>query len=485
MPPYWTIAPFALMLLSIAIVPLWKPHWWESNLHKGYVSIVLGGVMLVYLLAGAPAGAGHRLIVTLLDYVAFIALLGSLFVISGGIYLRGSLAGTPAVNALLLLIGAVLASFMGTTGAAMLLIRPVLRANEWRKSKAHVVVFFTFLVANIGGLLTPLGDPPLYLGFLKGVPFQWTLALWPEWLIAIAITLAVFFVFDTFKYKSELKAGRKPPEGGKEPLGLEGGLNFLWLLLVIVAIFGSGMLAKSHFIHEMEADSPILTETLLKVGQAIAMLLVAGASLWTTTKKIREANAFNYTPIIEVAVLFIGIFITMIPALWILDELGRTGKLGLDEPWQFFWATGVLSSFLDNAPTYLTFSSAASGLHDGYVAGSEVVRTCLATGVTHTDANNLTLLLGSTGNLAPLCDGAGNVVREAAQVGPGAMFLKAISCGAVFMGANTYIGNGPNFMVKTIAEQQGVQMPSFFGYMLYSTAILVPIFVAITFIFFW
>jgi Na+/H+ antiporter NhaD/arsenite permease-like protein len=302
--------------------------------------------------------------------------------------------------------------------------------------------------------------------------------------MAIAITLGVFFVYDTIKYKAELKAGSKPPESGKEPLGLEGGLNFLWLGLIIVAIFGSGMLAKTHFIHEMEISSPILTEVMLKVGQAVAMLLIAGASLWTTAKKIREANSFNYAPILEVAVLFIGIFLTMIPALWILDELGRTGKLGLDQPWQFFWASGGLSSFLDNAPTYLTFSSAASGLHDGYVAGSAAVTTCLATGITHTDANNLTLLLGSTGNLAPLCDGAGNIIREGAMIAPGPLFLKAISCGAVFMGANTYIGNGPNFMVKTIAEQQGVKMPSFFGYMVYSIGILIPIFIAITFIFF-
>ena len=248
------------------------------------------------------------------------------------------------------------------------------------------------------------------------------------------------------------------------------------------------MLAKSHFIHEMEDHSPVLTEALLKCGQAVAMILVAGLSLWTTTKKVREANSFNYAPIIEVAVLFIGIFITMIPALWILDELGRTGKLGLDQPWQFFWVTGGLSSFLDNAPTYLTFSSAASGLHDGFVnSAGEVVRT---------DPNVLTGLLASTGNLVPmvkdaagalvpLTDGSGaEVVRQAAQVGPGVLFLKAISCGAVFMGANTYIGNGPNFMVKTIAEQQGVRMPSFFGYMLYSMAILIPTFVVITLVFF-
>ncbi|MBI4914669.1 MAG: sodium:proton antiporter [Acidobacteria bacterium] len=489
MPPYWTVAPFALMLLSIAIIPLWKGHWWESNLHKGYVSIVLGGAILAYLLAVAPEGAHHRLLVTLLDYVAFIALLGSLFVISGGIYLRGSLAGTPGVNATILLIGAVLASLMGTTGAAMLLIRPVVRANAWRKSQAHIVVFFTFLVANIGGSLTPLGDPPLYLGFLKGVPFTWTLALWPQWLFTTGLVLAIFFAFDTWKYKSELKAGSKPPEAGKEPLGVDGGLNFLWLLLIIAAIFGSGMLAKSHMVHEWEKSSPLLTEAGLKIGQAIAMLFVAGLSLWTTAKKVREANSFNYAPIIEVAVLFIGIFITMIPALWILDELGRTGKLGLDQPWQFFWASGGLSSFLDNAPTYLTFSSAASGLHDGFVNSAHaVVRTDpnVLTGLLDSTGQLVPMVKGAAGALVPLTDGAttAEIVRQGAQIAPGVLFLKAISCGAVFMGANTYIGNGPNFMVKTIAEQQGVKMPSFFGYMGYSIAILIPTFVIVTLVFF-
>jgi len=468
MPPFWAILPFVLMLLSIAIIPLARPHWWESNLHKGYVSLVLGGFVLVYLLTVAPKGAEVRLYVTLLDYVAFIALLGSLFVVSGGIYLKGALAGTPAVNVLFLLVGSVLASFMGTTGASILLVRPMVRANTWRKSQAHVVIFLTFLVANIGGLLTPLGDPPLYLGFLKGVPFQWTFALFPQWLFAVSLVLSVFYVMDTLKYRAELQEGRRPPDATGEPLGIEGGLNFLWVALIVGAIFGSGMLGKLHVIHEMEQSSPLLTETLLKVGQALAMLLVAGLSLWTTTVKVRAQNAFNYAPIIEVAVLFVGIFLTMIPALWILDELGKTGRLGLDQPWQFFWASGGLSSFLDNAPTYLTFSAAASGLHNQFF---NLVGTAVAT-----DPNNLTLLLESTGTL----------MREGGkvQLATGALFLKAISCGSVFMGANSYIGNGPNFMVKTIAEQNGVQMPSFFGYMVYSTLILVPIFGLVTVIFF-
>ncbi|MEW6663954.1 MAG: sodium:proton antiporter [Thermodesulfobacteriota bacterium] len=468
MPPFWTVLPFILMLLSIAVVPLARPHWWESNVHKGYVSMVLGAFVLLYLLLAAPPDAHHRVFVTLLDYIAFIALLGSLFIVSGGIFLRGALAGTPAVNAALLLVGALLASFMGTTGAAMILVRPVIRANAWRKSQCHIIIFLTFLVANIGGLLTPLGDPPLYLGFLKGVPFQWTLALFPEWAFAVALTLAVFYAMDSLKYRSELAEGRRPPESSGETLGIEGGVNFVWLVLIIAIIFASGLAGKLHFVHSMEKISPLLAEAFLKIGQAVLMMIVAGFSLKTTTQTVRRQNDFNYAPIIEVAVLFIGIFLTMIPALWILDELGKTGRLGLDQPWQFFWATGGLSSFLDNAPTYLTFSAAASGLHNQYV-------TAAGTAVA-TDANNLTLLLESTGK----------VLRGGApiQLETGATFLKAISCGAVFMGANTYIGNGPNFMVKTIAEQGGVKMPSFFGYMVYSISILVPIFVIVTFVFF-
>ncbi len=467
MPPFWTILPFVLLLLSIAIIPLARPHWWESNAHKGQVSAILGGFVLLYLFLAAPAGAGYRVFVTLLDYVAFIALPASLFIISGGIYLRGSLIGTPSVNSLILLIGAVLANVMGTTGAAMLLVRPMVRANAWRKSQAHVMILLTFLVANIGGSLTPLGDPPLYLGFLKGVPFQWTLALLPQWGFTVGMVLAVFYVMDTLKYRQELAAGQRPP-GGRTALRIEGRLNFLWLGLVVLLIFLSGLSAKLPAIHDLEESSPVLAEIVLKIGQAMAMLLVAACSLKSTAVEVRRQNEFNYAPIIEVAALFIGIFITMIPALWILDELGKSGELGLDKPWHFFWASGGLSSFLDNAPTYLTFSAAASGLHNQFVSasGSTVA----------TDPNNLTILLASTGRImrngVPL------------ELAPGAVFLKAISCGAVFMGANSYIGNGPNFMVKTIAEQMNVRMPSFFGYMVYSVLILLPIFGLVTVVFF-
>ncbi len=468
MPPFWTVVPFVLMLLSIAIIPLAEPHWWESNLHKGYVSLVLGGSILLYLLLAGLQGAAARLIITMLDYIAFIALLASLFIISGGIYLRGALAGTPAVNVLFLLVGSILASFMGTTGASMLLVRPIVRANGWRKHQAHVVIFLTFLVANIGGLLTPLGDPPLYLGFLNGVPFLWTLRLFPQWLFTVSVVLIVFWVLDTLRCRADLEAGRRPPKATGEPLRIEGGLNFVWLALIIAAIFFSGMAGKIPFVHDLEKSSPLLADLLLKGGQTVAMLVVAGLSLATTAPRVRKQNDFNYAPILEVAVLFLGIFLTMIPALWILDELGKTGRLGLDQTWQFFWASGGLSSFLDNAPTYLTFSAAASGLHNQFVG---------ATGIpVATDPNNLSLLLQSTGRL--LRDGV------SIQLAPGARFLEAIACGSVFMGANSYIGNGPNFMVKSIAEQSGVRMPSFFGYMVYSVLILVPIFGLVTLVFF-
>jgi Na+/H+ antiporter NhaD/arsenite permease-like protein len=468
MPVFWTILPFILMLLSIAVIPLARPHWWESNLHKAYISVLLGGAILLYFMTSGLPQAGVRIFITLLEYVAFIALLASLFIVTGGIYLKGALAGGPAVNSLILFLGTVLANLMGTTGASMLLVRPIIRANAWRRNQAHVMIFLTFLVANIGGLLTPLGDPPLYLGFLRGVPFEWTLALFPQWLFAIAMVLAIFFVVDTVMHRADLRAGRRPPQDTGEPLGVEGSINFLWLALIVAVIFAMGLVAKSHFIHDLESSAPLLTETLLKLGMAAAMLGVAGLSLRTTAPSVRARNDFNYAPILEVAVLFIGIFVTMIPALWILDELAKSGALGLDRPWHFFWASGALSSFLDNAPTYLTFSAAASGLHNQFL-------TAAGTAVA-TDPTNLTLLLDSTGH----------IVRQGVQVtlAPGALFLKAISCGSVFMGANTYIGNGPNFMVKTIAEQSGVRMPSFFGYMVYSICFLLPVFGLVTLVFF-
>ena len=451
-PPYWTVVPFILMLLCIALVPLFAPHWWEHNRNKAILSAVLGIFMLVYLLAFAPEGAHDKILVTLFDYVAFISLLASLFIISGGIYLGGTLAGTPAVNTLILLIGAVVANMMGTTGAAMLLIRPMIRANAWRKSRFLQMIFLTFIVANIGGLLTPLGDPPLFLGFLKRVPFEWTFRLAPQWAFTVVVVLAVFFILDTIQYRRELRAGSKPPTGEKEPLKLIGWHNFLFLALIIGVILFAGYVSQNKLV---EAWTRIgdhrVTEIIEKVGQSVLMLIVAALAYKATKAETRKSNNFGWAPIAEVAILFIGIFITMIPALWILDYLGATGKLGLDKPWQFFWCSGGLSSFLDNAPTYLTFSAAASGLN-------------------HTDPNNLMDLIRAT-------------KEQTGLAYDGVEFLKAVSTGAVFMGANTYIGNGPNFMVKTIAEQDGVQMPSFFGYMVYSICILLPLFTLLTLLF--
>lgn len=453
-PPSWTVIPFILMLLGIAIIPLINPEWWESNRNKAIPSFILGLSILIYLMFFAPEGAMEKLAITMLDYIAFICLLAALFIIAGGIYIKGSLAGSPSVNMFILLIGSVLASFMGTTGAGMLLVRPLIRANSWRKKSAHIqVIFFIFLVTNIGGLLTPLGDPPLFLGFLKKVPFQWTFRLLPHWLFAVTVILILFYIFDFMSYKSEIKQGNNPPDIGKQPIKIEGIHNFLFLAMIIGVILIAGMVAQHKLITRwFGITNHLKIDAIEKIGQSVAMMAVALAAYKVTRPEIRRNNNFTWNPILEVAILFIGIFLTMIPALWILDFLGSEGKLGINHPWQFFWATGILSSFLDNAPTYLTFTAAASGLN-------------------HTDPNNLLELIHATKEQTHL-------------VSNGISFLKAISVGAVFMGANTYIGNGPNFMVKAIAEENGVKMPSFLGYMVYSFIILMPIFVLVTIVFF-
>jgi Na+/H+ antiporter NhaD/arsenite permease-like protein len=442
-PPTWTVVPFALMLLAIAFVPLRFPHWWEHNRNKLILSAVLGVPTALYLGLAVDHG-GHELIQTTKEYVAFIVLLGSLYVISGGIYLRGSLAGTPLVNTGFMAIGAAAASFIGTTGASMVLIRPLLRANETRRRKAHIVIFFIFIVSNIGGCLTPLGDPPLFLGFLRGVPFLWTFALWKEWLLMNAVLLVLFNMLDqrVLAKEERERAGAQLEEVQKvaEPLSIQGKANVLLLLGVVAVIFCVGRFGPELFKKATEDKARI--EDLMKLAQVVGMLILAGLSLKITPKPAREGNKFTWAPIVEVAYLFAGIFATMIPALMILQDRGK--DLPIREPWHFFWATGILSSFLDNAPTYLTYTSAASGLMG-------------------TSAGDLSGLLAT-----PL----------------GTRLLTAISLGAVFMGANTYIGNGPNFMVKAIAEEAGVKMPGFVGYMKWSGAILIPLFILVTFIFF-
>jgi Na+/H+ antiporter NhaD/arsenite permease-like protein len=442
--PLFSVAPFLLLLGAIAILPLAAPHWWEHNTNKLIVSAVLGAPLAIYL----AVTYGHDGLLPLehaaLEYLSFIALLGSLYVISGGIYVKGSLSGTPILNTAILAIGGVLANIVGTTGASVLLIRPLLRANAARQRKVHVVVFFIFVVSNCGGLLTPLGDPPLFLGFLKGVPFEWTLQLWPAWLVVNGLLLAIFNIWDQAVFNKEERerpGSQLEQVQVHEPLRIVGAHNLLFLAAIVGIVYASGRGLGNHG----EPWPPLI--------QAGAMALVACASYVLTSRSIRQSNQFVFAPIIEVAVLFAGIFVTMLPALAILNAWGQGHRsvFGMDfamtEPAQFFWATGALSSFLDNAPTYLTFAATAAGL--------EKVST------------------------------EGRYLADFLATGPRAHeLLAAISTGAVFMGANTYIGNGPNFMVKAIAEHGGVRMPGFFGYMAYSLGILIPIFIAVTLIFF-
>jgi len=402
------VLPFVAMLLSIAILPLRIPHWWESNANKLLVSAVLGAPILAVYAIRAPSALAHAAH----DYVSFIVLLAGLYVISGGILLRGDLEATPLVNTTFLAIGALLASFVGTTGASMLLIRPLLMTNRERTRVTHTVIFFIFLVSNIGGMLTPLGDPPLFLGYLQGVPFTWTFRLWLPWAAMIGALLAVYFVWDTRAYTHEPLAALRRDRAEQTPLRIQGAGNALPLagVVLVVAFLGAPW----------------------REGAIVAL---AALSYWRTAPAIHRSNGFTTYPMVEVAVLFLGIFLTMVPALELLRLRGH--ELGVREPWQFFWASGTLSSFLDNAPTYLTFLALAQGLR-----------------------------------LAPEVVGVPHAI------------LAAISVGSVAMGANSYIGNAPNFMVKTLAEEAGVRMPSFGGYMLYSGAILLPLFAAVTVVFF-
>jgi Na+/H+ antiporter NhaD/arsenite permease-like protein len=403
----WAL-PFAGLLLAIAILPLAAPHFWDSNLKKLAVAGALALPVLWLYTQVRPDALGHAAS----DYVSFIILLGGLFVISGGILLEGDLEATTRTNALLLGAGALFASFIGTTGASMLLIRPLLQTNRERKRVAHTVVFFIFLVSNIGGCLTPLGDPPLFLGYLAGVPFGWTLRLLPEWLFTVALVLAVYVIWDRRERARESLTDLKRDFYEVRPLRIAGKDNLVLLLGVLAAV------------------------ALLEAPwREVVILLLAALSYFRTDRELHAANRFTFQPILEVAALFAGIFVTMLPALDLLRARG--GELGVREPWQFFWASGVLSSFLDNAPTYLTFLALAKGLG----LTPEVV------GVPHE-------------------------------------ILRAISLGSVFMGANSYIGNGPNFMVRAIAEERGVRMPSFGGYMLYSAAVLLPAFAVVTLVFF-
>ncbi|VVE64015.1 sodium:proton antiporter [Pandoraea anapnoica] len=439
----WWGVPFAGLLLSIALGPLLAPAFWHH--HFGKIAAFWGAAFLLpfALVFGAGAawyGAVHAVVG---EYIPFVVLLTALFTTAGGICVHGNLRGGPWLNTGLLTLGTVLASIMGTTGAAMLLIRPLIRANDNRKHNVHVVVFFIFLVANAGGSLTPLGDPPLFLGFLQGVDFFWTTAyIWPETLFICAVLLVLFFIIDAyhFRQKSERLIDELDPTPHAVPLRLEGKRNFILLAAAVGLVLMSGIWKPGVSFDVF--GTPVAVQNL---ARDVGLVVVTLISLAITPRTAREGNGFNWEPMKEVAKLFAGIFLTIIPVVAILraGEAGAlgwvirlvTGPDGAPDNVMYFWATGLLSSFLDNAPTYLVFFNTAGG-----------------------DAASL--------------------------MTSGAATLAAISAGAVFMGANTYIGNAPNFMVKAIAEQRGIRMPSFFGYMLWSGAILLPVFVVMTLIFF-
>ncbi len=467
--PLWSVFPFAGLLLSIAILPYTADKFRKKN-----TPLIIAFWVLLFCIPFGASFGGHLLTYQLietvvLDYVPFIVLLFGLYTVAGGIAIKGGIVGTPTTNISLLLIGTALASLIGTTGAAILMIRPILSANAYRKKKAHVVVFFILLAANIGGCLTPIGDPPLYLGFLRGVPFFWTIRLLPILLLNTAVLMIFFAIIDGHFYKKEVEAGNLPlafanvgfgndcngfgkrtvetvKNAGGGRITIDGAHNFFLLLLIVGAVILSGILPSYPAFADPATGTlyglPLFEDIVLPYTTLIEILLIltaAAISLRTTKWETRAFNDFNFEPIADVAKLFIGIFITMIPALALLRSNGAA--LGITEPAQFFWITGALSSFLDNAPTYLVFLTMA----------------------------------GSLGIADGLATSAG-IIPEA--------ILRAISAGAVFMGALTYIGNAPNLMVKHIAEDRGVKMPSFFGYTGWALCILVPVFLLDTLIFF-
>lgn len=433
--------PFVGILLSIALLPLLTPHFWHHHYGKVAAAWALA-FLLPYAAMFGVGVAGHDFVHALLgEYIPFIILLTALFTVSGGIYIKGNLHGTPGLNTAILAIGAVLASIMGTTGASMLLIRPLIRANDNRKHKAHVVIFFIFIVSNAGGSLTPLGDPPLFLGFLKGVDFFWTIShIFPETLFLVGMLLVIFYSFDSWYLRWREEILPVDPTPDTRNITFEGAKNFLLLAAIVGLVLLSG-LWKSEVVFDVFGTPVGLPGLVRDLGLIVVTLI----SLRITPAAVHENNQFSWGPMQEVAKLFAGIFLTIIPVIAML-KAGVNGPFGAivsavtradgsPDPAMYFWATGVLSSFLDNAPTYLVFFNTAGG-------DPAVLMTSMAT------------------------------------------TLAAISAGAVFMGANTYIGNAPNLMVKAIAEDRGVKMPSFFGYMLWSVCILIPLFILMTVIWF-
>ena len=438
--------PFAGLLLCIAVMPLIKPEWWEKNQALAVILWSLLFIIPSVVLNGAGETTETVLDCIVNDYLTFIVLLFGLFCVSGNITLEGNLAGSPGVNAVFLAFGTLLSSCIGTTGASMLLVRPLIKMNSWRKNKAQIMIFFIFMISNMGGCLTPIGDPPLLMGFMRGVPFFWSTHLFPILLFNMVLLLIIFYFIDKRSYRKDIAAGLHPDisKPGVE-LKIEGLHNVIFLVAIVVAVILSGTLPGLPMFQNAAGKVigiKIFKEVELTVPamiEIVIILLAALLSFKTTEEKIRTQNHFTWGAIKEVAVLFIGIFITMQPALALLKTMGP--ELGVSEPYQMFWATGMLSSFLDNTPTYLVFLTTAGTL--GFTSG-------IATTVGTISVKVLT----------------------------------AISCGAVFMGANTYIGNAPNFMVKSISDENGVRMPSFFGYMVWSLGILVPVFIIDTLVFF-
>jgi Na+/H+ antiporter NhaD/arsenite permease-like protein len=438
--PLFSIVPFVGLLVAIALLPALAADWWESNVNKAKVATLCGLTVAGLMLFHFGWTGLEALVETAIEYVSLMTLLAALFVVCGGILIEGSFRGTPLVNTAILALGALLANVVGTTGASLILIRPLLRANAHRRKVAHVPIFFIFIVANCGGLLTPLGDPPLFLGYLAGVPFGWTLQLVPIWALVNGSLLAMFLVWDSATGSREQRDA--PTDAAKErseavthePFRLRGLDNVGFLLAIVAIVFAAG-----RGVGNGGERWPFGVQEAL-------LAILAAVSMNVTKPDVREKNHFTFGPIVEIAVLFAGIFITMTPALAILNA--RATRLGLTEPWQYFWASGLFSSVLDNAPTYMAITSVACGTHGLPVEGHYLAHALGLSGVAFDPV------------------------------------LAAISCGCVFMGALTYIGNGPNFMVRAIAQESNVRMPGFLGFTICAMTVLFPVFALVTILFF-
>jgi len=434
--PLFLIVPFVALLVAIALLPALAAEWWESNGNKAKVAALFGLTVAGLMLFHFRWTGLEALAESAIEYISLMTLLAALFAVCGGILIEGSFRGTPLINTAILALGALLANVVGTTAASMILIRPLLRANSHRRKVAHVPIFLIFIVANCGGLLTPLGDPPLFLGYLAGVPFGWTLRLFPVWTLVNGSLLAMFLVSD---WVAGVRENRDLPIGAahrlseavaREPFRVRGLHNFGFLLAIMATVFAAGRgLGNGGDRWPFGVQEALLA-------------ILAAVSMNVTKPEVREKNRFTFRPIVEIAVLFAGIFTTMTPALAILNA--RATQLGLTEPWQFFWASGLFSSVLDNAPTYMAFTSVACGTHGLSVRGHYLAHALEMPGVAFDSV------------------------------------LAAISCGCVFMGALTYIGNGPNFMIRAVAQESNVRLPGFLGYMLYAMTVLFPLFALVT-----